>query len=50
MILLPRHPHEIEVYRRDADGTLVRVQADGDRLRLASVGIDLTRQALLMGV
>ena len=44
------HPHEIEVYRRDADGTLVRVQADGDRLRLASVGIDLTRQALLMGV
>lgn len=44
------HPYLIEVYRRDPDRRLVKVHSGGDLLPLASVGIELTREALLAGV
>ena len=43
------HPHDIEIYRRDASGALVR--ADGTSgLTLQSLGIAMTREDLLAGL
>ena len=44
------HPYGIEVYRRDSTGSLVRMDSGETGLRLASVGISLTQEAVLAGV
>ena len=44
------HPYGIEVYRRDAASSLVRVESGEQGLRLASVGVEMTLEALLAGV
>jgi Uma2 family endonuclease len=42
-------PHAIEIYRREPAGHWVRVEAE-DGLRLASVGLNMPRAAVLAGV
>ena len=43
-------PYDIEVYRRDATAALIKVESGEPALPLASVGVNMTREAVLAGV
>lgn len=43
-------PYDIEVYRRGANASLVRIESGEPDLPLASVGVTMTREAVLAGV
>lgn len=43
-------PYGIEVYRRDGAAVLVRVESGGPDLLLASIGVNMSREAVLAGV
>lgn len=43
-------PYGIEIYRRDGAGSLARVESGVAGLQLASVGVNLTQEAILAGL
>lgn len=44
-------PYGIEIHRRDSTGTFVRADSgDGSGLQLTSIGVTMTREAMLSGV
>jgi Uma2 family endonuclease len=43
-------PYDIEIFRRDSNRILVRIESNGPDLPLASVALTMTREAVLAGV
>jgi Uma2 family endonuclease len=51
LVLVNSHPpYDIEIFRRDSSGMLVRFESGGPDLALTSVGVTMTREAVLAGV